>query len=70
MIGTRNPRGPNRITITEDDEAFWVTKGKIGHHSYSHEGAMHLASRVFLETGREGKAVIIDLANLNGCSDA
>lgn len=68
MAGTRKPRGPVRITITEDDEAFWVTKGKIGHHSYSHEGAMHLARR-FLEKGGEGKAVIIDLTDPKGRDD-
>lgn len=70
MIGTRNPRGPIRITITEDDEAIWVTKGKIGYHSYCHEGAMRLARRLFMENGGEGKAVIIDITDPKGRNNA
>lgn len=61
MAGTRKPPGPVRITITEDDEGYWVTKGKIGTLRYDHETAMNLARRLFLEKGGEGKALIIDL---------
>jgi hypothetical protein len=63
MVGIHKRRGPVRIIITEDSEGFWVQKRERGNATLalSHEGAMNLARRFFLEKGGEDKAIIIDL---------
>jgi hypothetical protein len=70
MERTGSPRGPVGIVITEDDEGYWVTKGKIGQLCHFHHGAMNTAHRLFMEKGGEGKAVIIDLTNPKGRNNA